>query len=81
MFGLYTYTVFDEQTDVQVKIAQFQRPEVENRGSRFLIVGFLIVCLRRSREHVRFFGHNSAPRRLIGTRISGNEPDKPPEAF
>ena len=49
MFGLfvYIYTVFDEESDVQVKIAQFHRPEVENQGSRFLIVGFLIVCLHR----------------------------------
>ena len=43
--GLVRCSVFDEESDVQVKIAQFQRPEVENRGSRFLIVGFLIVCL------------------------------------
>ena len=43
----YIYTVFDEESDVQVKIAQFHRPEVENRGSRFLIVAFLIVFLRR----------------------------------
>ena len=42
------YTVFDEESDFQVKIAQSQRPEVENRGFRFLIVGFLIVCLHRS---------------------------------
>ena len=47
MFGLFIHTVFDEESDFQVKIAQFQRPEVENRGSRFLIVGFLIVCLHR----------------------------------
>ena len=48
MLGLFLYTVFDEESDVQVKIAQFQRPEVENQGSRFLIVGFLIVCLHRN---------------------------------
>ena len=46
MFGLFI-TVFDEESEFQVKTAQFQRPEVENRGSRFLIVGFLIVCLHR----------------------------------
>ena len=34
-----------------------------------------------SREHVRFFGHNSAPRRLIGTRIGGNESYRPPVPF
>ena len=48
MFGLFTHTVFEEESDVQVKIAQFQHPDVENSGSRFLIVGFLIVCLHRS---------------------------------
>ena len=48
MFGLFTYSVVDEESDYQVKIAQFQRPEVENRGSRFLIVGFLVVCLHRN---------------------------------
>ena len=49
MFGLFIYTDFDEEFNFQVKIVQFQRPEVENRGSRFLIVGFLIVCLHRIR--------------------------------
>ena len=47
IFGLAIYTVLDEESDFQVKIVQFQRPEVENRESRFLIVGFLIVCLHR----------------------------------
>ena len=44
----YIYTALEEESDFHVKIAQFRRPEVENRGSRFLIVGFLIVCLHRS---------------------------------
>ena len=35
----------DEESDFQFKIAQFRRPEVENRESRLLIVGFLIVAV------------------------------------
>ena len=42
--GLVIWIVFDDESDIQVKVAQFQRPEVEHRASRFLIVGFLIVC-------------------------------------
>ena len=48
MFGLAIYTLLDGESDFEVKIAQFRRPEVENRESRFLIVGFLIVRLHRS---------------------------------
>ena len=50
MFGLFIYTAFDEESDVQGKIAQVQRPEVENPGSRFFIIGFLIVCLHRTKS-------------------------------
>ncbi len=46
--GLAIYTVLDEASNFQVKIAELRRPEVENRESRFLIVGFLIVCLHRN---------------------------------
>ena len=34
-----------------------------------------------SREHFWVFGHNSAPWRLIGTRLGGNESYKLPGAF
>ena len=44
----YVYS-FGRVIRFQVKIARFRRPEVENRESRFLIVGFLIVCLHRTR--------------------------------
>ena len=52
MFGLFMYTVLDEESDFQVKLAQCRHPEVENRGSRILIVGFLVVCLHRMQDFV-----------------------------
>ena len=54
-FQLAIYTVLDEESDFEVKVAQFRRPEVENRESQFLIVGFLIVRLHR-RFRVEFRG-------------------------
>ena len=54
MCGLLMCIFFEEESDVQVKIVQFQRPPVENRGSQFLIVGFLFVSLHRAFLVVNF---------------------------
>ena len=49
---LAIYTVLDEESESEVKKCQILEPggknkEKRNRESRFLIVGFLIVCLHR----------------------------------
>ena len=49
---LAIYTVWDEESESEVKKCQILEPggknqEKRNRESRFLIVGFLIVCLHR----------------------------------
>ena len=62
MCGLVIYTVVDEESDLQLTIAQFRRPDVKNRGSRFLIVGFLIVCLHRMAKTTRC---HEAPRASV----------------
>ena len=54
ILGGSIYTVLDGEFDVRVKIAQFGRPEVENRGSRLLIVGFLMVG-RHRRFYIGFY--------------------------
>ena len=52
-FQLAIYTVFHEESESEVKKCKKLQPggknqEKRSRESRFLIVGFLIVCLHRS---------------------------------
>ena len=51
IFWLAIYTVLDDESDFQDKIAQFRRPEVENRDHFFCFLFFFPLLILQRRIH------------------------------